>query len=287
MVYTKSGWRVITLTDGEKLQYSYRKFAEEDELALIEFLKTNLHTRSDFWVWKYKSNPDFDSSMVAVAEKDGEIVGCNHWLERDLKLSSSLKVRAVLAADIVVHPKHRGRGIGTQLLRFLRLSEVFKKKKIALSYMFAPPKLSKRLYAPVVGYVAAPNSTTTYKKFFNCRELKEEFQRINEMIKSRKELQKKLEGLRMCISFRLKGVPVFAIHIESERVYLEEGEVENPDVIIEGSLPLSFSMMKVKQGIWGLAKTWITGEVKIKKGLMKIFKVLKIFKVFKLAVSGD
>jgi len=267
------------------LEYSYRQFLESDEPAVIRLVKNTFpgFLKGDFWVWKYRSNPDFDPSLVVVAEKNGEVVGCNHWLVRDLKLSSSLEVRAALGADVVVHPEHRGHGIGTQLLRFLRLSRAFKKKGIVISYMFGNPKLSKRFYKPAAGYVAAPNSTITYKKLLNCRELKEEFQRVNDLIKSRKELQTKLEGLKMRVLFRLKGAPNFTINIKSEGVYLEEGKGENPDVVVEGSLPLFSSMMEAKKGGWGLAKAWLTGKLKIRKGLLKAFKILKAFKVFQLA----
>lgn len=277
------------MIDGEQSQYSYREFAEGDEAALVELLKTTFPSflKNDFWAWKYKLNPNFDPSLVVVAEKDGEMVGCNHWLMRDLRLSRSLEVRAALAADIMVHPKHRGRGIGKQLLRFLRLSGAFQKKQIILSYMFAPPNLNKRLYAPVAGYEAAPNSTTTYKKFFNCQELKKAVQRVNALIKSKKELQTKLKGLRARILFRLKGFPVFAIYIDSNRVYLEEGEGKNLDMVVEGSLPLSSSLLESNKGIWFFIKAWITGELRIRKGLSKIFKVLKAFEVLRLAFNED
>ena len=55
--------------------------------------------------------------------------------------------------------------------------------------------------------------------------------------------------------------------------------------MVEGSLPLSSSMMETNKGVWGLAKAWVTGKIKIRKGLLKASKMLKAFKVFQLAFS--
>jgi predicted N-acetyltransferase YhbS len=279
---------VRKLGNREELQYSFRNFAQGDELALSELLKSNLPSffRSNFWAWKYKLNPNFDPSLIVVAEKDGEIVGCNHWLLRDLKLSQSLNVKAALGADLLVNPKHRGHGVAKQLVLFLRQNRAFKDKGIVLSYSLAPPLLNKNLYNPVAGYVAPSNSTTTYRKFFNCRELKEKFQLIDDVIQSRVDLKSKLKGLEMHALFRLKGTPTFALHIESERVYLEEGEIEKPDVIIEGSIPLLFSSVVAGNiGARKLVEAWITRKVKIKKGLLKIVKIWRFFQVFQMALS--
>ena len=109
------------------------------------------------WFWKYRLNPNFDNSLVVIAEKDGKLVGSNYWLLRDLKLSSNTQVKAALGADIAVHPDYRGQGIGTELIRFPRLSGAFKEKGILVSYMFGRPELNKRFYSPAAGYIVAPN----------------------------------------------------------------------------------------------------------------------------------
>lgn len=276
------------LGNSEQLQYSFRNFEERDERALSELLKSSLPSffKSDFWTWKYKLNPNFDPSLIVVAEKNGEIVGCNHWLLRDLKLSRSLNVKAVLGADLLVNPEHRGHGVAKQLVLFLRENRAFKDKGIVLSYSLAPPLLSKNLYKPVAGYVAPSNSTTSYRKFFNCRELKEKFQLIDDAIQSRVDLKSKLKGLEMRALFRLNGTPVFVLHIGSEGVYLQEGEIEKPDVVIEGSIPLLFSsIVEGNAGIRKLVEAWIIRKVKIKKGLLKIVKIWRFFKVFQMALS--
>lgn len=273
----------------EKCEYYYRTFAKEDEPAIIKLVKEAFpdFLEGDFWVWKYRLNPDFDPSLVAVAEKDGQIVGCNHWLIRDFKLSKCLKLKASLGADIIVHPEHRRHGVGKALLRFFRTSEAFKKKGVILTYMFANRDLGRRLYEPAVGYVAAPNSTTTYMKYLNCRRLKEKFQLINKVIRSRKELQRELKGLNMHILFRLRGAPVFSINLASNQVDLVEGEFNGANVIIEGDFPLFSSVMEGERGTGDLIKALLSRKLSVKKGKTKIFKLVKIFKVFKFALSNN
>jgi putative sterol carrier protein len=87
------------------------------------------------------------------------------------------------------------------------------------------------------------------------------------------------------ISFKLAGAPEFAVHVESEKVHLEEGKATNPDVVIEGSLPLSFLVIKGSMGFGDLAKAWLTGKVKVKKGLIRVFRIRKVFKLFQIALE--
>jgi putative sterol carrier protein/GNAT superfamily N-acetyltransferase len=265
--------------------YSYRNLRDQDEQALTELLKTGfpLFLQDDYWNWKYKKNPDFNPSLIVVAEKDGKLVGCNHWLQRDLKLSGQLKVRTALACDLLVHPEHRGHGIAAELLWALRSSEVVKNNGITLSYMFAPLKLNKRLYAPVAGYVAAPNSTSTYKKFFNCRELKERIKLIDYRIKTNKDLLMKLQGLKMNVLFRLSGIPAFTLQINSDGIHFAETEGETPDIVIEGTLPLSSAIIDGRIGVGNIVKAWMTGKLKVRKGMLKIFKLRGTFEVLRNA----
>ena len=271
----------------DNLEYSYRKFAEKDESALITLVKDAFPSflAGNFWVWKYKSNPNFDPSLVAVAEKDGQVVGCNHWLARDFKLSADLSVKASLGGDIVVSPEHRGHKVGKALLGFFRTSKVFKEKGIILTYMFADPSLSRRFHQPAVGYVFAPDSTTTYTKLLNSRQLKDKFQRVNDAIQSRSDLQQKINGLNIQILFRLRGAPVFSINLADKRVEFAEGDLESPDTIIEGDFTLFSSAIGGKIGLSGLFNCLLTRKLKITKGKSKIFRLLKVFRVLKIAWS--
>ena len=128
-------------------------------------------------------------------------------------------------------------------------------------------------------------STITYRKLFNCQELKEKFQEIDKAIKSNDAIKKQLKELVMCISFRLRGAPEFSVHIEPEKVYLEEGKAENSDVLIEGNLPLSFLIIGGAVSVGDLVKSWLTGKIKIRRGIFHIFKLRKAFMLFQAALS--
>lgn len=269
------------------MNFSYREFHEGDEASLEELLKNTFPCFKEYnlWLWKYRLNPRFDDSLVVIAEKAGTIVGSNYWLFRDFKLSSNLHIKAVLGADIAVYPEYRGQGIGMELMRFPRLSGAYRKKGIVASFMFGRPELNRRFYSPVAGYVIAPNDTTTYRRLFNCQELKERFQKIDKAIGSNDAIKKQLQGLAMCISFRLRGAPDFSVHIDQQKVYLEEGKAEKSDVFIEGSFPLSLLIVGGAVSVSYLIKSLLTGKIKIKKGIIHIRKLRKIFVLFQAALS--
>lgn len=239
----------------------------------------------NFWTWKYLLNPNFDPSLVVVAEKDGKVVGCNHWLPRDFKISSNLHLNASLGGDIVVAPEHRGQGIGKGLLKFLRDSKAFEEKGVILTYMFAEPELSKRLYRSAVGYVSAPDSTTVYIKYLKPRLLKEKFISINAALQSRADLQEEIKNLTLRMMFRLRGAPTFSVVLSSNQVDFIEGNLENPDVIIEGNFTLFSSAVEGMLGFTSLVKALLTGKLSIKKGKLKIFKLVKVLKIFRKAVT--
>ena len=268
------------------MSISYRRFRDSDETALESLLKNTFPSfrGSNQWSWKYRQNPKFDESLLVIAERDGKLIGSNYWLLRDLKLSSAVTVRAALAADIAVYPDCRGQGIGTELIRFPRQSGAFKERGILMSYMFGRPELNESLYRPAAGYIIAPNSTITYRRHFNCQELREKFQEINHAINSNGALRDKLKEVVMCISFKLRGAPEFTVHIEPENVYLEEGKLEESEMFIEGSLPLSFLIFGGEISSAYLFRSWITGKINIRKGFHHIFKLRKAFILFQAAL---
>jgi predicted N-acetyltransferase YhbS len=269
-----------------RVSYSYRKFRKGDEVALEELLKNTFSKfkEKDLWSWKYTLNPNFDNSLVVIAEKGDELVGSNYWMLRDLKLSSDATIKVALGADLAVHPDFRGHGIGAELIRYPRVSGFFKKKGVLLCYVFGRAELNKRLYRPVAGYAIAPNQTTTYKKLFNCQELKERFQEIDSAIRSNDAAKQRLKELVMCISFKLSGAPEFSVHIERDKVYLEEGTARNCDVLIEGRLPLSILFIGGAVSLSDIVKSLLTGKVKIRKGLFHILRLRKVFVLFRRAL---
>jgi predicted N-acetyltransferase YhbS len=268
-------------------EYVYRKFQDDDESALRELLRNTFpkFKENSIWVWKYKLNPSFDNSLVSLATKDGELVGSNYWMLRDLKILDNLQVKAALGADVAVNSNHRGSGVGKGLVRYPRTSGVFKEKNVLLSYMFGRPELSTRFYKPAAGYIIAPNQTITYRKLFNCRQLRERFEEINRAVNSNVGLKPSLKELTMCISFNLRGAPWFSVTVEPDKVYLEEGKAENCDMLIEGNLPLSMLTIGGTVGLGNLVKLLLTGKLKIKKGVFQVFKLRKILVLFQTALS--
>ena len=58
--------------------YLFRVLKNEDEDSVKALIKRVFSgfLDGDYWEWKYKRNPDFDSSLVVVAERNVKKNGC-------------------------------------------------------------------------------------------------------------------------------------------------------------------------------------------------------------------
>jgi hypothetical protein len=74
-------------------------------------LKTSIQ---DHWKWKHQDNPY--GSIVAVADINGEIIGCDHEQIRKIKIGNK-NMLCGLGADTAVSPEYRGRGIFSSMLK--------------------------------------------------------------------------------------------------------------------------------------------------------------------------
>ena len=90
----------------------------------------------------------------------------------------------------------------------------------------------------------------------------------------------------MVVAFRLRGVPEFTLRIGPQGVHLTEGKPENPHMVIEGNLPLSASIFSDDTSVSYLVKAWLTGKIKINKGMHNIFKLRKALRIFQEASNA-
>jgi len=259
---------------GETKVSRCRAFNDKDEESVKQLVE-NIFERflgGKYWDWKYKLNPNFDPSLVAVAERDGKIIGCNHWLPRELKISASAKAKAVLGADIAVNPEYRGLGIGKSLLLFLRSSQAIRDKGVILSYMFANPNLSKHLYRPVAGYIQAPTATVSYFKLLSWSKLNDRIKVVNENVN-----RERLEKVDLKIRFQLSGAPPLLIELGKNGVKVSERDFKNANVTFTSDLS-TLSILKEKKGRKrNLIRALLTGKLKIRGSLFNLFSFYRSF----------
>jgi len=264
-----------------KSEYVYRTLTEGDKVA-VKRLVRNVFSRflgGDYWEWKYSQNPDFDPSMVAVAEKDGKVVGCNHWLLRDFKLSSSLTTKALLCADIAVDAEHRKHGVGKSLLVFLRSTGIFRSKGAVVNYMFADSELSKRLYRPVVGYIPIRTSTVTYTKRLNWKKVMRRIDEINEKMKLQEGGNRRASELNSKIAFYVSGAPPLTVIINSGVIEAIEENIENANVRVESNLATLIGLVESKNRKRSLLKALLTGKLKVRGSLLGIWRFYRNFRL--------
>ena len=255
-------------------EFFCREFRPDDKEEVKKLVESifSVFLEGKFWNWKYGENPYFDSRLVAVAEVNGEIVGCNHWLLRELKYSDSVVDKAVLAADVAVRPDYRGRGIGSQLLQFLRSSDIVKRREAALIYMFADPELAKKFHTPTAGYILARDGTAQYTKVLNWRKVKRNVERLNEEIRSGK-FGKNLPKSDLKVLFKMSAAPPLCIHIKKDGLVVDDSRdlSDDADIMVSGDFSVFNRIKMSKRRKWSFLKALLTGKLKIKVKLTKLF----------------
>lgn len=273
MVLSSKRFWMMTGMDESK-DFLYRTLGDKDQEDVKRLVESTFEDflNGKYWDWKYKLNPNFDQSLVAVAEKDGRIIGCNHWLPRTLKISGSIEAKAILGADIAVRPEYRGHGIGKKLLLFMRSSQVITKNLAVISYMFSDPNLSKSLYEPVAGYVSAPSTTVSYVKLLNWNELKKRVNALSQEIQANKEKLEKMAKLDLTVLLELPSAPRLLLRLNNNMIEVDETHLKNPKVILRSDLYTLTILKKRKGRIRNLLKALLTGKLKIRGSLMDLFR---------------
>ena len=255
-------------------EFFCREFRQDDKKDVKKLVESifSVFLEGKFWNWKYEENPYFDSRLVAVAEVNGEIVGCNHWLLRELKYSDSVVDKAVLAADVAVRPDYRGRGIGSQLLQFLRSSDIVKRREAALIYMFADPELAKKFHTPTARYILTRDGTAQYTKVLNWRKVKRNVKRLNEEIRSGK-FGKNLPKSDLKVLFKISAAPPLCIHIKKDGLVVDDSRdlSDDADIMVSGDFSVFNRIKMSKRRKWSFLKALLTGKLKIKVKLTKLF----------------
>ena len=266
---------------GRKSDYNIRSFESGDEGQVIDVVTKAFDALSkDLWVWKYLENPGFDRSLVFIAENNGEVIGCMHYLPRELKISRSLKVKGALGADFAVRPDYRGRGIGSSMLRFSRSSGVLEKKGIVLTFGFVDHRRAK-FYRRNIESVTIPVSTVMYKKFFDASPIERRLLSLSRLVETESMLLKELRESNISVLFRLVGVPPFMLKVEDGEISIDGEETAHPDVTVEGDPYLLESFYDGDKGILDLMIGVLKGKIRIRGGVRKIFKFYKIVKTIR------
>jgi hypothetical protein len=218
-----------------------------------------------------------------VAEKDGMIIGCNHWLLKNFKLSPSLETKAILSADVAVRPEYRGKGVGTSLLRSLRSSEAMKNEQPPITYMFADPSLVKHFHAPAGGYIPAPDTTVLYFKILNWKKLEDSIHVLNEQIAAGK-FKERLSKFELKVLFKISDTPQLYLHMTEKGIMVEEN-CKNLDVTIVSDLVTFQKLRTAKKRQRNIFTAIIKRKLKVKVRPGKLFTLYRNMWLFEEVLS--
>lgn len=96
--------------------YEIRRYEPTDRDAFLELFETVLGGRmgTDWFAWKYESNPYVDHVPIVVAERNGELVGARAFFPLRLAAGEDA-YDAFQPCDTMVRSEHRRRGLFTRM----------------------------------------------------------------------------------------------------------------------------------------------------------------------------
>ena len=264
--------------------FKCRTLQEKDEQAVRRLVESTFSFLpiGKFWDWKYLRNPSFDRSFVAVAEDEGKIIGCNHWLPRKVKLADSIVVDSMLGASIAVLAEYRKKGVGRALIHFLRSQH--SERKLALMYMFADPELRKHFHTPVAGYVPAPGGTVWYRKILNWNKVKTNVTDFNMRVKQG-EFGDRLDKVDLTVVFKVHGAPPLCLHLDGKG-FETNSSVEKADLTISSDGNLFTKIRDGQIGMRMLIGPLATGRLKVRGSPRKMLELYRNIRTFREILSG-
>jgi hypothetical protein len=176
--------------------YVVRPYQEGDEGGITELLvhvfegwpKFDLKCKPiDHWMWKHRDNP-LGKSIIIVAEKKGEIIGCAHEVKIRLKIGENIYDGA-FGADDGVHKAFRRLGIwkkmsnlkneillNSNILFDFSITEnpiLIKHRKRSSNYLFYPRDLIlvSRIKS-IKNHLKMTNSRNIYLKYYGFKFLR-------------------------------------------------------------------------------------------------------------------
>lgn len=256
-------------------EYVFRTARVMDFEALERLINEFLpgFVQSGYWRWKYLLNPYFDQSFVVLTEKNGEIIGCVHWIPGRLKIASNIEVNANLGTDAVTIPEYRKRGIIKSMILFMENKGILASKGATVNYAY----MINERFARGIQYTPLKSSTRPYLLLLSWKKTIKRINEANKNLRSSVEAQRMFAHLNLVLLFRLKGAPPLTISIRKEEISVSETESEHASVIVEGNLGTFNALMTGKRMRWKLLKAFATRRLRVRGSLLDLFKLWRSF----------
>ena len=261
--------------------YTVRTFKEGDEQGLSAlFTSAAFENPVAEWVWRHRSSPYFDPSLVVAAEKDGEIVGGTHAQKRVLKLEESLTVEASVGSGLMVKDEHRQQGIATNMMRLLRAN--LKKRDVILHYSVPESWAFQYVYSKRAALMVGEkmHQNAVYSKRFIKNSAARKVASINTLLDNNPSLRNRLAGLDIIIKFVITGYPpsTFILVVDDGRLAMKETETGETDITVTSK--------DLTSSISALMRMLLFGRIRTKGLLANSLKLLKCLRILRKIVNS-
>jgi len=161
-----------------------------------------------YWHWKY-ARSDGPPAVVIVADIEGEIVGCGHYLELPYSLGEKGTTQGLAMGDLLVRPDSRGQGISSQVSRQGRSIAIGARPNAAIVVMFTR-ELGSHL-RNLIGYTDVNADVDRWSKRLTWRR---QLHKLAEESGNFVERHQKLSGVDHIFRLELEGSPPLEFHVD-------------------------------------------------------------------------
>lgn len=213
----------------------FRNYRDGDEHQIVELLNqaySHWGTIAE-WQQKYAKNANFDPRLVFLAEDEGKIVGCVHYLQRDLNLNNRT-LHAYVGGDGATRSGFSGKGVFSKGLNLLY--EEVKKRKGGVVYGYNSETIYQDFYRKRFGEIAV-YCPHVMVKILDFEKLISSITPVaNRIMRRRIRVGKKEE---LAIRLILDNKTVVDICLTSHGIKLSS-KLLKPDITIEARLRVLF-----------------------------------------------
>jgi hypothetical protein len=233
-----------------------------------------------YWEWKY-ADPGGPDALIMIADEEGDVVGCNHYLVMPYQLGGERTLTGVAAADQYVNPDLRRRHIASDLTLESRMVISETRPDADFVVMFTWQELGTH-YEKLLGYTKLKPG---YRQWSKRLAWKPQLERLAEANAALVARHPNLARVSHQLRIEVKGSPPLDLEVGPEGFTPgTSDDLPRPRLRVAGPDALSFGRSKLPL-FWAIAAI-VTGRWRLWGSARAIRQAISVVAAYRYALQA-